>query len=189
MPDQEGYANFILKDLNTAYYSRSTTYAQTPIINTLYKVNLNNKTSSLIATINDTSSPRISGIRLAIINNNIFTFYSENNDFYVGIIINDTIQPTIIPNFVPGTPGDLDEVLFSFNPSNVFNLYSLSIQTTKGNKCYVANIVIVDEDNNQPYINETTLVPYFTKLYDENGDFLLQIYINHYKIKLWKIVN
>jgi len=172
LPDQEGYANFILKDLNTAYYSRSTSEASTPIINTLYKVNLNNKTNSLIATISDISSPRIAGIRLAIINNNIFTFYSENNDFYVGIIINDTIQPTIIPNFVPGTPGDLDEVLFSFNPSNVFNLYSLSIQTTKGNKCYVANIVLVDEDNNQPYINETTLVPYFTKLYDENGDLI-----------------
>lgn len=172
LPQQVGYATFLLDDINTGYYSWSSDYSTTPVTNKLYKVNLNTKTASTITTITDNSTIKILGIRTAIINNNVFTFYSENNIYYVGILIGNSIQATAIPDFDPGTAGSSGEVLFSYNPSNVFNLYSLSIQTLNGNKCYVANIIIVDEDNNQPYIDKNVLVPLLSKLYDEDGNLI-----------------
>lgn len=149
------YKQIVFKDANTTYSSIS-------IDNKYYL--FKNKIKPALIEIQMPEPTNLKGYHLLEKNGNIFVVYQNGSTTYAGLIIDDNIFGTEIDDFNANKTLNIEGI------TNVFNLYTLYVQM--GDYINIFKIPYLDLRNNQSYIDTTTLVPYFGKLYDNNGNLL-----------------
>ena len=135
-------------------------YTTIAVDNNYYLYKNHHSPNTPFATILNATYTNFRGIRLFNKNNNIFFTY-QNNETYVGVIVNENLYTTEVDDF------NANKTLILMQVQNVFDLYLLYIQC--GDYVNIAKIPYIDKTNNQPYYKFKSLVPYFGKLYDDNG--------------------
>ena len=156
------YVQGIIKNFDTGYISLYYTNTNNTNVLQIYRINLSNTTYQLIKTIENPITDG-EGIRLLKKDNDIFFFYVDLIP-EIGLIINDKLYTTEVPNYQ--SSGDL----FLLSVQNQFNLYTMYVQ--KGNKVYINKLIYIDKDNNGVYQDLTSMNPYYATLYDENDSLI-----------------
>lgn len=155
-----------IKYKQVIYKSDSETYFSLYVGNKYYLYLYNDVagTTTKFLEIEMPTPSNIQGIHLLEENGNVFYIYQNGSTPYVGVLVGTTMYSTECENFT------IDKTLLLENIQSVFNLYTVYVQS--GDYINVMKIPYIDKTNNQSYINTTSLVPYFAKLYDENNDLI-----------------